>query len=211
MAALSESPGTSQRPWYVTLALIATFLFAIGAGIEGWDRVRQYQGAETKVELEGIRDEPTRLVIKQRTDAFLEALHSHKKTSYPLHVALFLVSAAMATFSVRILFSKGFGRALLVQLVSVQAALMVARYVVDGDAREADLALQRAHKQAVFAMVGQDASLVDPFVKAARVGAPIYLGFRTLISLLIIAALLDSKARDALDVADTDESTSEFE
>ncbi len=211
MAAREESQGMPKRPWYVTLALIGSFLFAIGAGVEGWDRLRQYQGAETKIELESIRDEAARLRVKQSSDVLSDALYAHKKASYPLHVALFLVSVAMAAFSVRVLFTRAFGRTLLVQLVGVQAALMVARHVVDGETREAGLAFQRTHTQALYAMVGQDSSWIDSFVKIARVGAPVYLGFRTLASLLIIAALLDSKARHALDVADTDDSTSEFE
>ena len=198
-----------KRPWYVTLALIGTFLLAIGAGVESCERVRHYQGGEAKIEASDIRDEAMRTRVRQRGEDVLESLYAHRKTSYPLHVALFLVSAAMATFSMRVLVSKSFGRTLLVQLVGVQAALMVARHFVERETREAEFEYARARTEATYVIAGRNTRDVDLGVKLIRAATPIYLGFRTFVSLLIIAALLERKARIALDVTGADESRSE--
>jgi hypothetical protein len=205
MAAGSMVALERKRPWYLVLALLGALALGTAGAFQGWGTYVSYrEPVDPSRAGAAIADEADRLAVVARVEAYVQTLDAAKPRAWPLGVATMLLGSAIFVFAVRALGGSGRARALLVQLVVVQAAANAASYWLMRDVFEADLRVREAEDAAEsreHVPERDRAAVLRAAGKARRAAYPIAFAVDTLTSALIIVALTRRKSRDFFDAA----------
>ncbi len=194
-----------KRPWYLVLALLGALAIGTAGAFEGWSTFLSYHDTIDPTLIgAGIPDEADRLAVIARFEGYLQVLDTAKSRAWPLGVAALVLGTAVFVFGMRALGGSGTARAVLVQLVVVQAGTNAASYWLLRDVFDAELRLRAAQDAAVShdtATVPErdQAEVLRATAKVRRAYYPIALALDTLSSALIVVALTRRRSRAFFD------------
>jgi hypothetical protein len=197
-----------KRPWYLRLALVGALALGATGASDGWNAMTLYHEAiDPSLEGDGIADEADRVAVVARARAWVQALDHAEPRGWPLSVAEFLLGGAVFAFALRTLGGGAGARALLVQLLAIQAATNVASCWLTRDVSDARDRMFEARHLALREASAGDSEHLDPAMRdptavmnnLTPILIGLELGFQTLASALVIAGLTGRRARKFLD------------
>lgn len=195
-----------KRPWYLLLSLLATLAFGANGARSGWSTVMLYrEPIDLSIAAQGIPDEAERASVVARIEAYVHTLDAAKSRGWPLGVATLVLGVATLIFAMRALGKSGAARAVLVQLVMVQAVVNAAGYFLMRDVLEAHLRVLEATEAADIHERVPDKPRADEMSRTAvevlRTATPIAVALQMLGSALVVVALTRRRSRDFFDSA----------
>ncbi len=206
MSTSSAPPRSSvpKRPWYLVAALIAGWVFGFGSLNDGCRMVAFYQGADIdEPAAQSLTDVQARdevIALETRRVAVMDAARNR---ALPLAIASLLLGMAMVMLSLRSMMGRGGARRALVQVVAVQALLIVASHFLIADVRRARADVESAALIAKIREKQPDEARGEQIAAAERAFLKILpslqLTFRTLASALIVLALTRPRVRAFFD------------
>ncbi|AKU94490.1 hypothetical protein AKJ09_01154 [Labilithrix luteola] len=180
----------------------------MGAGLwtEGCSTLAFYRGeTDYKAVLNApIRDEANRARADERYEHFTEVADAARNRVVPMAAAIFVLGASMLALSALGLGGRRNTRHALVQVVGVQAAVVLAQYYLTKDVRMAklDWQLEGVLIQQQEALPPEEFAKVAPGIESARqVYGPFWLLLQTTASGLVLLALTRRRSREFFDVA----------
>ncbi|MGH7271051.1 MAG: hypothetical protein ACREJ3_11525 [Polyangiaceae bacterium] len=195
-----------KRPFYLVLALLGALAFGTSGALSGWGAFLHYRGADgadPSIAGEGLSNQADRVAVVGRYGDYLHALDAAKKRGWPLGVAELLLGSALFAFALRAFGRSRTARAVLVQLVIVQAGVNAASYFLMRDVAEADLRVGEAEEAAVIRQHMPEWGHPDERAHAAvsllRKASPWLFAIHTLGSALIVIALTTRRTRELFD------------
>lgn len=194
------------RPRYLVVALVAALVFGAGCWTEGCGRLQTYRGARDGGAAFNaqVHDEQERANVEALYKRHLEADDDARARGIPIWAATFVLGAALLALSARGLAGRTNARSALMQVVAVQAIVVVAQFFLMREANEAELdwflAGTLAHQRE--ALRPADYAFWAPILRGARhYGQPVWLAIRTVASALIIVALTQRRSREFFEAA----------
>lgn len=207
--ALSEftapSPaGRARRPRYLVVALALSLFIGAGLWTEGCSTLAFYRGeTDYKAVLDArIHDEANRARADERYEHFTEVIDAARNRVIPFSAAIFVLGTTMLVLSALALGGRNTRHAL-VQVVGVQAAVILAQYYATKDVRMAklDWQLEGVRIQQQEALSPEEYEKVAPGLESARVVyGPLVLFLQTSASGLILLALTRRRSREFFDI-----------
>jgi hypothetical protein len=198
-------PAERKRPWYLVLALLAALAIGMASAVHGWHTVVLYQSPiDSSLAGAGIADEADRLAVIARFEAYLSAMDMAKPRVWPLSVAGLVLGVAIFVAAMRTLGGSGGARAVLVQLVFVQAGVNALNFWLLRDVLDAELRLVEAKEAAEVRERIPQADQARVLRDATKMGRALYpagLALDTLGSALVVAALTRRRSREFFDPA----------
>jgi hypothetical protein len=193
-----------KRPFYLVVALLGALAFGTTGALGGWSAFLRYHGSfDPSLAGQGIANEADRVAVVARSRTYLQTLDAAKSRGWPLGVAAILLGSAMFVFAMRGIGGSGGARAVLVQLVVVQAGANAASYWLMRDVFEADLRVREAEEAADIREHIPEWSHPEDRARAAasilRAAYPYYFALQTLGSALIVVALTRRRVREFFD------------
>ncbi len=145
---------------------------------------------------------------RARADAlyqrFLEVAEQARRRAFPMAAATWVLGAALLALATRGLAGKANTRQSLIQVVIVQAAVVIATYLVVPDLRNAELdwELERTliHQRETLPL-DQYQQAVPMMQRARHVGVQTWLAVRSVGSALIVLALTRKRSREFFEAA----------
>ncbi len=201
-----DGPLVPKKSRYLTVALVVALLFGAGCWTEGCGRLAVYGGDHDYAQtLHAAIDSKE---DRERTEAlylrFTEIAYEARGRAVPLAAAIFVLGAALLALAARGLAGKPNTRKPLVQVVAVQAAVVVLAYFVSRDVRAAELDwdFERTLIHQRETMPPDQYQQLVPMARAIRLlGPPTWLVLRTLASALIVVALTRPRTRQFFEAA----------
>lgn len=190
----------ARRPRYLVLALGLSLFIGAGLWTDGCSTLAFYRGeTDYKAVLNArIRDEANRARADERYEHFTEVADAARNRVIPMGAALFVLGTSMLVLS-----ALGLGgrntRSALVQVVGVQAAVVLAQFYLTKDVRLAklDWQLEGVRIQQQEALPPEEFEKVAPGLEQARlVWGPMVLLLQTSASGLILLALTRRRSRE---------------
>lgn len=184
-----------RRPWYLLVAIVVAWLFGVGGCTEGTQIIGGYWSpAPDPTEL--AADAPTeqeRAHLKEAGTRCLVATDNAKGRIFPLGVASFLLGAAIVVFAARAMAGRKSARALLVQLVLVQALFVgVAEFATRDVKREcAEVTLARMRMNLDPAQKEKVLDRIPP--EMLTMGLIVGFALRTTVAALVVLSLTRSR------------------
>jgi hypothetical protein len=195
-----------KRPFYLVLALLGAVAFGAYGALQGWSFFLQYRGAiDPSLVGQDIANAEDRAAIVVRANACQAALDAVKGWGWPIAVAAIVLGSAMFIFAMRGLAGSRAARAMLVQIVIVQAGLNVAQHWRLRGVEDANLGLSEAVYTAYLRENVPEWN--HPEARAAagaamwRSAYPFSLAAQTLCSALIVVALTRRRTREFFDAS----------
>ena len=196
-----EPPSAQRRPWYLVVALLLCSVLGAYGSLDGYETIALYRTTQidTSYVLRDIAQEDNRKAAAASVDRLLFAMEEEKPRLFPLAAGELVLGLAMFMLSIFAMAGRGGARSAVVQLVVVQAGLVVAMHVLTPKVRAAEVELGLAVKSAQLRESGTDVRMVDeasrtyrhiePYVDVAK------LGVRTALAILVLVALTRPRAR----------------
>jgi hypothetical protein len=132
------------RPWYLTLTLVLCMLFGASEWLDGCNTVGFYHHSTDVSQLTQNMDEAKRTAIAKIVDRWAAQLDSARSRRFPYGAASLVLGIAMVVLSARALGGREQARAMLVQVVGVQALLGLVGWFLLADVRAATIEYLRA-------------------------------------------------------------------
>jgi hypothetical protein len=195
-----------KRPFYLVLALLGAVAFGAYGALQGWGAFLQYRGAiDPSLAGQDVANADDRAAIVARAAACQAVLDAVKPWGWPLSVAAIVLGSAMFIFAMRSLAGSSSARAMLVQLVVVQAGLNGAQHWLLRTVFDADVDLTVAAETAYFRENVPEWTHPEARAQAwgamARAAYPFSLAAQTLGSALIVLALTRRRSREFFDAS----------
>lgn len=188
------APTLRKRPWYLVVALVIVSVFGATGFVEGWGIITYYRTSEVDLTADArdIDDEKDRAEVKAKLDGLVEALEQDRPRMFPFAAAELLLGIALFALAAGAMAGRPGARSALVQVVPVQAVVVVLMYFMTSHvriaARDSDIAIKSAHLRKT-----NDPQLVEDTVAfSKKIGPAVEVGFlvmRTLVAGLVLVAL----------------------
>ncbi len=188
------------------VALVAALVFGAGCWTEGCGRLAFYRGerAQHASMMASIHDDADRAQAESLYEQFVDVADMQSGRAIPIAAATFVLGAALLTLAARGLAGKSNTRSALMQVVAVQAIVVVASYF-------ATRAMWKAEAEWQYGtMVLREREHLPPdrydeYARGMRAiqhwAPPGWLVFRTFASALIIVALSRPRSREFFEAA----------
>jgi hypothetical protein len=196
-----EGARPRKRPWYLVLALIGSWIFGASGFIDGCSTLAFYKTPTVDAAdyVQGVKGDGERIAATATAERYITAMHTAKERVFPLGIAALLLGGAMVAFSARAMSGRPGARSGLIQVVTVQAALVVATHFITPDIRAARTDLEGAVVSAQLRESGQEQEIIDQslalYPKIVRFRSSVWLVFRSLGATMILLALTRSRTR----------------
>ena len=198
MTASRPPSAPAKRPWYLTAALVASWIYGAQAMSDGWEELAFYRGERPDVlaVADQIASADARDAAAAAGDRWLAIKDAAKKREMPIGAASLLLGAAMVLFAARSMAGRESSRSALVQVVAVHAGLVIAAFLLTQDVTLAQSAFQMR--------LSEGLTRADPEAMAAtreilhvieRALGPISVTMDAAVSALIVLALTRPRAR----------------
>lgn len=198
-------PEQAKRPRYLVVALVVALMFGAGCWMDGCNGLLLYKGGniEPSHASQGINDDAERAKVEALFARFVDVAQGGRSRGVPIGAATLVLGAALLAIGTRALAGRSAARSALIQLVIVQAGVVVAGYFLNGDIRAAELDWYTARTMAMTRQDGADAEklaqLEAMMAMTRRFGVPGWIALRTAASLLVAFALTRPRARRFFD------------
>jgi hypothetical protein len=198
---VQRAPEGRKRPRYLVVALIAALMFGAGCWTEGCGRLAYYREAHerTPTMMIAIRDDADRARVEELFQRFVDAAARARGKALPLATATFVLGAALLSLATRGLGGRSNTRSALMQVVTVQAVVVVMSYFVTREMlqAEADWQYEAALVHQRERVSPEQLAEITPTLRSIqRWAPPAWLSLRTVASLLIVFALTRPRARE---------------
>jgi len=195
-----------KRPFYLVVALLGAVVFGAYGALQGWSAFLQYRGAiDPALASQEIPNPDDRAAFVARLEACQAALDAVKTWGWPLAVAAIVLGSAMFVFAMRGLAGSSSARAILLQLVVVQAGVNVVEHRLLRGVFEADVNLwETAETTYIRENVPEwthPEARTHAWGVTARSAYPFSLAAQTFGSALIVVALTRRRTREFFDAS----------
>ena len=190
-----------KRPWYLVLALIGSWIFGASGFVDGCSTLAFYKTPTVDAAdyVAGVKGDGERIEATAAAERYITAMHTAKERVFPLGIAALLLGGAMVVFSARAMSGRSGARSGLIQVITVQAALVVATHFLTPDVRASRTDLEGAVVSAQLRESGQEQQVIDQslalYPKIVRFRSAVWLVFRSTAALLILLALTRPRTR----------------
>lgn len=197
----NAAPDARRRPWFLILALVVCSILGAGGFIGGTETVAVYRTTQldTSVRLKDLKEDAHRQDAQASVDHLVEVLEQERPKMFPLSVAELILGLAMFILAAAAMAGRSGARSSLVQIVLVQAALIVGTYVATPKVRWAASEMELTIRAGELEETGNDPAMVKDTVRRFRQIEPVItggvLGGRLLVALLIVVALTRKRTR----------------
>lgn len=197
----NAAPDARRRPWFLILALVVCSILGAGGFIGGMETVAVYRTTQldTSVRLKDLKEDGHRQAAQASVDHLVEVLEQERPKMFPLSVAELVLGLAMFILAAAAMAGRGGARSSLVQIVLVQAALIVGTYVATPKVRWAAADMELTIRAGELEEAGNDPAIVKDTVSRFRQIEPAItggvLGGRMMVALLIVLALTRKRTR----------------
>lgn len=195
-----------KKSRYLTVALVVALMFGIGCWSEGCERIALYDGEHQQAMAlnASINVQADRERVQELYTHYVDVAYNARGRAVPASAAIFVLGAALLALASRGLAGRAHARRPLVQVVAVQAVVVVIAYFLTQDVRSAELTwaneLVLAHQRE--ALPPEDYERVAPVLRATlAIRDPAWLVLRTIASALIIVALTRQRSREFFEAA----------
>jgi hypothetical protein len=136
--------GRGQRPWYLLLSLVASWLLGAMALMSGGSVIAFFRedANELRESLDRdesrLSDEGERALFKERSERLNEAHERARRREFPLGVATLVLGGAMVAMSARAMSGREGARGALVQVTLARVALIGVAFALTPDVRAAE-------------------------------------------------------------------------
>jgi len=141
-----------------------------------------------------------RAKVSAAAEHYADVMNSSRHRSFPIAVAAFLLGTVMVAFAARAMSGRKGGRGGLVQVVSVQIALIVASYFLTTEMRKAEtdlhLTVQIEGLREAQPAKPESEEVIAMMQRFVRVAPPVFLSAQVLLRLLILLALTRPRTRE---------------
>ena len=192
--AASIPPTARKRPWYLVVALVIASVFGATGFVDGWGIITYYRTSDVDLSalVREIDDDHERADAKGALDRYVEALDVDKSRMFPLSVAELLLGMTLFALSAGAMAGRKGARSALVQVVGVQAAVVVLMYFLTAHVRLANRDLAMALEVPKLSK-GNDPELVQQTMAVNKKLVPVlevgYLVVRSLVAGFVLVAL----------------------
>jgi hypothetical protein len=141
------SKGRGQRPWYLLLSLVASWLLGAMALMSGGSVIAFFREDANELQQSLDHDEnrltdaDARALFMERSLRLNEAHERARRREFPLGVATMLLGGAMVAMSARAMSGKDGARSALVQLTLARVALIGVAFLLTPDVRATEFAV----------------------------------------------------------------------
>lgn len=200
----SPADAPRKRPRFLTVALAGALLLGAECWTSGYNQLAFYhRDVDPAAELHaGVHDASERSRLEGMYLHFSALSDGASKRAIPVAAATFVLGAALLAFGVRGFAGRRGARATLVQILTVQTAVIVGGHYLLRDVQAAMLDWSVEHTL-VLRRQELPPDQLEVAVKTIHVvrdyGAGGWLAFRTAVSALVILALTRPRARAFLD------------
>jgi hypothetical protein len=189
----------TKRPWYLTAALVASWIYGARALSEGYQDLAFYRGERPDVHAmaDELPSAQARDDASKAGDRWLALKDGEKQREMPIGAASLLLGAAMVIFAARSMAGREGSRSALVQIVVVHAGLVVAASLLTRNVMVAQgdflMKLGEGNMPRVDAETMAATREILPYFERALV--PISAAMDAALSALIVLALTRPRAR----------------
>jgi hypothetical protein len=191
-----------KRPFYLVLALLGAWVFGASGFVDGCAVIGYYKS--DRVEAVGAFPEVTgnegRAKVSAAAEHYADVMNTTRHRIFPIAVAAFLLGTVMVAFAARAMSGRKGGRGGLLQVVSVQTALIVASYFLTTEMRKAEtdlhLTVQIEGLREAQPAKPESEEVIAMMQRFVRVAPPVFLSVQVLLRLLILLALTRPRTRE---------------
>ena len=191
-----------KRPFYLVLALLGAWVFGASGFVDGCAVIGYYKS--DRVEAVGAFPEVTgnegRAKVNAAAEHYADVMNTTRHRIFPIAVAAFLLGTVMVAFAARAMSGRKGGRGGLLQVVSVQTALIVASYFLTTEMRRAEtdlhLTVQIEGLREAQPAKPESEEVIAMMQRFVRVAPPVFLSVQVLLRLLILLALTRPRTRE---------------
>jgi len=187
------------------IALIVAWIFGATAFVDGCSIVLVYRGESIDETAGFIQSDEHREAAAQAAENFLQTMNTARHRYFPLSVAGMLLGAVMVGFAARAMSGREGARGPLIQIVGVQAALVIVTHFLTTDVRGSRAVWDNTVLSARLRESQQDAQAIERALtlvpKIPVVRETVWLVARTLLSGFIVIALTRSRSREFFQAA----------
>lgn len=189
------------------VALIVSWFFGASAFVEGCRTISFYRDNNNDAHdyVVHVRTAAERTEAMKVAENYLSTMYNAQKRVFPLAVAGMLLGAVMVGFSARAMSGRAGARGALIQIVSVQAALVIGAHVLTADVRYARAAIDALIAAQLREAVPDAESMEKSLAVSSKMfalGETIWLVLRSMASTLIVVALTRSRSRRFFEAAE---------
>jgi hypothetical protein len=187
------------------LALIGSWIFGASGFIDGCSTLAFYKtpNVDAADYVQGVKSDAERISATAAAERYITAMHTAKDRVFPFGIAAMLLGGVMVAFSARAMSGRRGARSGLLQVVTVQAVLVIATHFATPDVRAARTELEGAVVSAQLRESGQEKEVIDQslalYPKIVRFRASAWLAFRTLAAAMVLLALTRARTRQFFD------------
>ncbi len=190
-----------RRPWYLILALGICFILGASAAFNGMVLIDVYRQPETDVsdQYADIKNDAQRAKMQGATQGLLDAVHAEEARLFPLSAAELVLGMALFVLASLAMVGRNGARGALLQVIVVYTAVLVGEHFATPKVRAAEKELALTQLECDMTDAGMDPQMIAlqlatqrklmPFI------APIRLGVRGAVALLIVLALTRRRTR----------------
>jgi|GEM_PF-5781973 len=194
MSMAPPAPTARKRPWFLIVALVISSVFGATGFVEGWSLVTYYRTPDTDLaaDARNIDDTQDRALVKARLGDLAAALEQDKTRVFPFAAAELLLGIALFAFSAGAMAGRSGARSVLVQIVAVQAVVVVLMYFMTSHVRVAARELNIVSKTAQQRKTDDPKVVEDVATLSRKVLPAIEAGqlvFRSIVAGLVLIAL----------------------
>ena len=195
------APSPRTRPWFLLVALVMSSLFGATSFVDGWSIISYYRTSDVDMSavVRGVDDDGDRARAQVALERYVEALDHDKSRMFPLAAAELLLGLALFTMSAGAMGGRPGARAALVQLIGVQAVVVIIMFGLTARVRVANRDLGSVVGAAQLRKSGSDPKVIEESLAISRKLAPgVEIGYVTLRSLaagLVLVALTRRRSR----------------
>ncbi len=183
------------------LALIGSWIFGASGFIDGCSTLAFYKTPTVDAAdyVAGVKNDAERVEATAAAERYITAMHTAKERVFPLGIAALLLGGAMVVFSARAMSGRSGARSGLLQVVTVQTALVIATHFLTPDVRASRADLEGAVVSAQLRESGQEQKVIEQslalYPTIVRFRSAVWLVFRSTAALLILLSLTRPRAR----------------
>lgn len=201
-SAPNAAPTAPKRPFYLVLALLGAWVFGASGFVDGCAVIGYYKSdrAEPVGAFPEITGNEGRARVTAAAEHYGDVMNASRNRIFPLAVAAFLLGTVMVAFAARAMSGRKGGRGGLVQVLSVQTALIVGTYFMTTDMRRAEtdlhLTVQIEGLREAQPAKPESEEVIAMMRRFAPVIPPAFLSVQVLLRLLILLALTRPRSRE---------------
>ncbi len=193
---------TPKRPFYLVLALLGAWVFGASGFVDGCAVIGYYKSdrVETGAAFPEITSSEGRAKVAVAAEHYADVMNATRHRIFPLAVASFLLGTVLVAFAARAMSGRKGGRGGLLQVISVQTALIVTSYLLTTEMRRAEtdlhLTVQIEGLREAQPAKPESEEVIAMMRRFVRVAPPVFLSIQVLLRLLILLALTRPRSRE---------------